>query len=326
MRQPLLCQTNGMSSRQYSTHRHAKPRQIASKPPEPIVHPIFEPSTSTFQYIVADPSSKACAIIDPVLDFDPCTSRIRTTSADALLALIAEKSYGVHCILETHAHADHLSAASYIQANLSKSGTRPEIGIGQRIGQVQELFGRRYDIPAKEYDLVFDHLFSDDEVFHIGNMQAEAIHLPGHTPDHMGYRIGCNVFCGDSLFHTDIGTARTDFPGGSALDLWESSQKLLALPDETRIWTGHDYPPEGRKPAPFMTVKQHKESNKHVMTGRSRDEFVEMRKRRDAALGAPRLLHQSLQINVRGGKLPQVDESGRRKIVVPLQVDRAESW
>ncbi|KAH6639477.1 beta-lactamase-like protein [Boeremia exigua] len=294
---------------------------------EPTVHPVFEPATGTFQYIVGDPSTKAAVVIDPVLDFESGSSSIKTASADALLSLITAKGYDVRYILETHAHADHLSAASYLQAQLGKTGTRPEIGIGQRIVQVQKLFGKRYGVPATQYELVFDRLFSDDEIFNAGNLQIKAIHLPGHTPDHMGYCIGRNVFCGDSLFHSDIGTARTDFPGGSAHQLWESSQKLLAFPGETRIWTGHDYPPEDRKmPMPFMTVDQHKERNKHVMTGRSREEFVTMRRQRDAALGAPRLLHQSLQINVRGGRLPEVDESGQRMVMVPLKLSGAEAW
>ncbi|KAJ4994298.1 metallo-beta-lactamase domain-containing protein [Stagonosporopsis vannaccii] len=314
-------------SRYYSTQQPLTPQKNFVAMSEPLVHPSFEPVTGTFQYIVTDPSSKASIVIDPVLDFDPCTSSVKTTSADVLLSVIAVQKYNIQYILETHAHADHLSAASYIQARLSKSGTKPKIGIGQRIGQVQRLFGKRYGVLPKDYDLVFDCLFTDDETFHVGSLQVQAIHLPGHTPDHMGYRIGSNVFCGDSLFHADIGTARTDFPGGSAHDLWESSQKLLALPDETRIWTGHDYPPEGRKePAPFMTVKQHREGNKHVMVGRSEEEFVALRTQRDAVLGAPRLLHQSLQINVRGGRLPEEDANGRRMIRVPLRLDAEEAW
>lgn len=321
------CTMTDILSREYSTQQHSQSQTKSIANPEPLIHAIFEPNTGTFQYVVVDPSSKASIIIDPVLDFDACTSSIKSISADSLLSLITDKGYSVQYVLETHAHADHLSAASYIQAQLSKIGTRPEIGIGQRIGQVQKLFGKRYGVPSKEYTSAFDLLFSDDETFRVGSMLIQAIHLPGHTPDHMGYRIGQNVFCGDSLFHVDIGTARTDFPGGSANDLWESSQRLLALPDETRIWTGHDYPPEGRQePAPFMTVKQHKESNKHVMVGRSREEFVALRQQRDAALGSPKLLHQSLQINVRGGHLPAVDESGRRMLRIPLNLNGAACW
>lgn len=321
-----------IQSRSYITEQHRPVKHSVYNPHEPIIHPtihpIFESTTGTFQYIVADPSSKATVIIDPVLDFDPSTFAVSTRSADALLALIAEKDYDIQYILETHAHADHLSAASYLQAKLSRSsGTKPNTGIGKRIVQVQKLFGKRYGVPPKEHELVFDKLFQDDEVLHVGGMAVKAIHLPGHTPDHMGYQVGSNVFCGDSLFNADIGTARTDFPGGSAHDLWASAQKLLALPGETKIWTGHDYPPEGRaEPVSFMTVEQHKEKNKHVMIGRSENEFVAMRTQRDAALGAPRLLHQSLQINVRGGRLPEVDEGGLVMLRVPLKLDGIRGW
>ncbi|KAJ8111692.1 hypothetical protein OPT61_g5775 [Boeremia exigua] len=326
-RQTTLRTKRSTPVRHYGTQPPSEQQTNFSTLTEPTIHPVFEPVTGTFQYVIADHASKASVIIDPVLDFDPSHSSISTKSADDILSLVATKGYNVHYILETHAHADHLSAASYLQAQLSKTGTRPDIGIGQRIGKVQQLFGQRYGVLPREYNAVFDLLFSDNETFQLGTMQIEAIHLPGHTPDHMGYCIGSNVFCGDSLFHTDVGTARTDFPGGSAHDLWESSQKLLALPDETKIWTGHDYPPEGRKlPVPFMTVKQHKEGNKHVMAGRSREEFVKMRRQRDAALGAPRLLHQSLQINVRGGRLPETGESGQRVVKVPLKLDGAEAW
>ncbi|KAF2625529.1 Metallo-hydrolase/oxidoreductase [Macroventuria anomochaeta] len=313
--------------RRHSTQHHHSERPPTIPCTEPMIHPTFEPTTGTFQYIVTDPSSLASVIIDPVLDFDPCTFTIRTTSADALLTLVAEKGYNVQQILETHVHADHLSAASYLQAQLSKTGKRPEIGIGKRIGEVQRLFGKRYGVAAKEYEVVFDKLFEDDKVVKVGGMEVKAIHLPGHTLDHMGYQIGSNVFCGDSLFNVDIGTARTDFPGGSAHDLWTSAQKLLSMPDETRIWTGHDYPPEGRKESvPFMTVKQHKEQNKHVMAGRSKDEFVATRSQKDAELGAPRLLHQSLQINVRGGRLPGLDEGGRRMLRMPLRLGGVDEW
>lgn len=293
---------------------------------EPLIHPIFEPRTGTFQYIVTDPSSKATAIIDPVLDFEPSTQAISTQSADALLRLVAEKGYEVRYILETHAHADHLSAASYLQAQLSKRGSRPEIGIGKRIGQVQKLFGARYGVPAHEQAVAFTKLFEDDETFSLGCLKVQALHLPGHTPDHIGYAVGSDVFCGDSLFHVDVGTARTDFPGGSANDLWNSAQKLLSLPNDTKIWTGHDYPPEGRgEPVPFMTVREHREQNKHVRSGMTEEKFVEVRKERDTKLTAPRLLHQSLQINVRGGRLPEMDDGGRRMMRVPLKLE-VQSW
>ncbi|KAG9200463.1 hypothetical protein G6514_006974 [Epicoccum nigrum] len=306
---------------------HSPERSPINTAQDPRIYPIFEATTGTFQYIVTDPSSSASVIIDPVLDFDPCTSTISTTSADALLTLISKEYLNIHYILETHAHADHISAASYLQAQLSKTETRPQIGIGARIDAVQKLFGARYGVPPAEYSIAFDRLFSDDELLTVGGMHITAMHLPGHTPDHMGYRIGANVFCGDSLFHADIGTARTDFPGGSARALWASAQKLLALPDETRIWTGHDYPPEGaRAPVAVMTVRQHREENRHVGVDRGEEEFVNIRMQRDKALGAPRLLHQSLQVNVRGGRLPAADEDGRRMLRVPLKLHGAENW
>ncbi|KAJ4340038.1 hypothetical protein N0V95_007589 [Ascochyta clinopodiicola] len=274
------------------------------------------------------PSSRATVIIDPVLDFDPSTATISTTSANALLALVFEKRYNVEYILETHAHADHLSAASYLQAQLKQTlDQAPQIGIGKRIGQVQELFSKCYGVPAHEHAIAFNKLFDDDETFRVGSLQFQAIHLPGHTPDHMGYKTGSHVFCGDSLFHADIGTARTDFPGGSAQQLWQSGQKLLALPDETRIWTGHDYPPVDRTmPVPFLTVRQHKDANKHVRRGMTKDSFVEARRERDAALSAPKLLHQSLQINIRGGRLPGPDEDDRSMLRVPLSLVGVRAW
>lgn len=204
---------------------------------QPIVHSCFEPATSTWQYVVADPATKAAVIIDPVLDFDPARSLITTASADALLALVKDNGYAVERLLETHAHADHLTAAKYLQARLSEAGERPDICIGKRIAEVQERFGRRYGIAQDEYKGAFDKLFDDDEVFRIGQLEAKAMHLPGHTPDHLGYLIGGarfldlrpraepltqppdGVFCGDSVFNADVGSARCDFPGGDAHQL-----------------------------------------------------------------------------------------------------------
>ena len=186
---------------------------------EPIVHAVFEPQTSTWQYVVADPSTNVAVIIDPVLDFDQTRNTISTTSADALLALVEEKGYTVDRLLETHVHADHLTAAKYLQDRFAKKGQRPEVGIGKRIGGVQERFAERYDIAREEYEGAFDKLFDDDEVFHVGELESKAVHLPGHTPDHMGYLIGQNIFSGDSIFNADVGSARCDFPGGNAKDL-----------------------------------------------------------------------------------------------------------
>ncbi|KAL4958688.1 MBL fold metallo-hydrolase [Aspergillus stella-maris] len=288
---------------------------------EPKIHNIFEPATGTWQYIVSDPSTNSAVIIDAVLDYNPMTQEITTKSADALLALIKKKGYTVSMILETHAHADHLTAASYLQSQLSKSQPNsPVIGIGHRISQVQKTFGDKYEIGPEGYKTVFGKLFADDETFPIGNLTGRAIHLPGHTPDHLGYMIGDNIFCGDSLFNTDLGTARADFPGGSAESLYNSGRKVLELPDHIRVWVGHDYPSGNREPVPYMTVAEHKRENKHLKEGVSEEEFVSMRKERDGGLAAPKLLHPSLQINIRGGRLPKETGSGLRLVHLPLRV------
>ncbi|RGP78281.1 beta-lactamase hydrolase [Fusarium longipes] len=287
---------------------------------EPNIHPLFETVTGTWQYIVADPNTKHAVIIDPVLDYDPVKVAVSTYSADTIMKIVKDGGYNVQLILETHAHADHLTAASYLQSVLANiQGTKPGIGIGSRIKQVQTLFGKKYDVPSKEYETVFDRLWEDDDEFAIGALTARAVHLPGHTPDHMGYQIGSNVFVGDSIFHTDIGSARVDFPGGSAEDIFKSGRKLLSLPDDTKIWVGHDYPPEGRKtPVPFATVGQHRQNNKHFKDGTREEEFVKMRKERDATLAAPRLIHPSLQVNIRAGQLPAPSASGSRMLHLPL--------
>ncbi|KAL4789356.1 beta-lactamase-like protein [Aspergillus venezuelensis] len=295
--------------------------QFTAVAPKPNIHSIFEPTTGTWQYIVSDPSTHTAVIIDAVLDYNPCTQEITSTSADALLELIKNEGYTVSMILETHAHADHLTAASYLQSQLSKTQAfSPVIGIGKRITQVQKTFGEKYGIGPEGYKTVFGKLFTDDEMFPLGNLTGKAIHLPGHTPDHLGYMIGDNIFCGDSLFNTDLGTARADFPGGSAEHLYASGRKLLDLPDHVRVWVGHDYPSGNREPVPYMTVAEHKRENKHLKEGVSEKEFVKMRTERDGSLAAPKLLHPSLQINIRGGKLPRETGSGLSMVHLPLKV------
>ncbi|KAM0554841.1 hypothetical protein ACHAPJ_006575 [Fusarium lateritium] len=294
---------------------------------EPTIHELFEPVTGTWQYVVVDPDSKSAVIIDPVLNYDAAKTALSTESADALVKIATEKGYKVDMILETHAHADHITAASYIQAELARlQGRKPLIGIGSRIKQVQNTFGERYNVPSTEYDGVFDKLWEDDEKFAIGTLTAQAVHLPGHTPDHMGYKIGKNIFVGDSIFHADIGSARADFPGGSAEAIFNSGRKILALPDDTKVWVGHDYPPEGREtPVPFMTVKQQKEQNKHLNDKIVEQEFIEMRRKRDQSLAAPRLLHPSLQMNIRAGRLPVPTSSGQRMVHLPLVLPKV-AW
>ncbi|KAJ5168809.1 Glyoxylase B2 [Penicillium canariense] len=288
---------------------------------EPKIHHVFEAKTGTWQYIVADPATRTAVIIDPVLDYDAATQTITTGSADALLALVQANGYRVERILETHAHADHLTASSYLQKQLvQRQGFRPPIGIGKRIAQVQRLFSQRYGLAKDEWLGVFDKLFEDDETFRVGELTAKVIHLPGHTPDHLGYQVGDNVFCGDSLFHADIGTARCDFPGGDATHLFQSGRKLLDLDDHVKIWPGHDYPPEGRDPVPWMSVRDQKEQNKHLSDVVTEEEFVKMRTERDRHLNAPRLLHPSLQMNIRAGRLPR-EESGHRMLRLPLKLN-----
>ncbi|KAF1829923.1 Metallo-hydrolase/oxidoreductase [Decorospora gaudefroyi] len=296
--------------------------------PEPTIHSSFEERTGTWQYVVADPATKKAVIIDAVLDYDPTTQTISTSTADALLKMVSEKGYHIEKILETHAHADHLTAASYLQHRLSQQqGSKPPICIGKRIKQVQELFAAKYGIAAAEYEGVFDHLFDDDEVFEIGQVTAKVIHLPGHTPDHIGYHIHDNVFCGDSIFHADIGTARCDFPGGSAKSLYNSARKLLGLPENVRIWTGHDYPacPARCEAVPWLTVGDHKERNKHLSGEVKEDDFLALRRERDESLAAPKLLDPSLQINIRAGRLPRPTPGGGRLIHLPLKIT-GEEW
>ncbi|KAJ5661953.1 uncharacterized protein N7477_009569 [Penicillium maclennaniae] len=304
-------------------HRCHAPYTTSTATTEPTIHHVFEDVTGTWQYIVADPSTSTAVIIDPVLNYDPVTQAITTHSADELLSLVQEKGYKIEKILETHAHADHLTSSSYLQSRLAQiQDHKPPISIGKRIKQVQNLFGKRYGLARDEYNHVFDKLFDDDETFSIGNLTAKAIHLPGHTPDHLGYQIGGkyqNVFCGDSIFHAEIGTARCDFPGGDATQLFRSGRRLLELPDDVKIWPGHDYPSDGREPVPWMSVRDQKKLNKHLGAKVSEEEFVQMRDERDRMLKAPRLLHQSLQMNIRAGRLPKVEE-GFRMLRLPLKV------
>ncbi|OAP65324.1 hypothetical protein AYL99_01296 [Fonsecaea erecta] len=310
-RTPVCGPCNPRSSRAlpWATKGRSSYSTEAAGSQQPVVHDVFETKTGTWQYVVADPATRTAAIIDPVLDYDPATQAVTTKSADALIALVKDKGYTVDLILETHAHADHLTASSYLQNRLAQEqGRIPIIGIGKRIGRVQQLFANRYGVPADEYEGVFDKLFEDDETFNIGELEATAMHLPD------------NVFCGDSIFHADIGTARCDFPGGSASDLFKSGRRLLSLPDHVKIWTGHDYPPAGRDaPVPWMTVAQHRQRNKHLKDGTTEEEFVAMRNERDAGLAAPRLIHQSLQVNIRAGRLPKPTDAGLRMLHLPLK-------
>lgn len=287
---------------------------------QPIIHPVFEPNTNTWQYIIADPHTRHAAVIDPVLDFDPATSTISTTSADGLLDIIRKEGYNVLYLLETHVHADHLTAAHYLQQSLTTTmHESPIICIGKRIEQVEDTFAHKYGIPHYEYAAIFDRLWEDEEEFLIGNLKAKVLHLPGHTPDHVGYMIGANVFTGDSIFNPDVGSARCDFPGGDAAQLFESIKRLLSLPGHYKLYTGHDYPLQSvRVPKAFSTVKEQKKTNKCVAAA-TEGEFVSWRTQRDRTLAEPRFIHQALQINIRAGRMPEQNEHGLRLLHVPVK-------
>lgn len=285
------------------------------------INAIYEPVTGTWQYIVACAKTKNAVIIDSVLDYDRETGDISTISADRLLNLVDNKKYVVTYILETHAHADHLTASRYLQHVLTEKQVdpRPLVGIGRRIGEVQEVMGSLFQIPKNELHDAFDVLFDDDMTFKIGELEAKVIHLPGHTPDHIGYVIGDNIFTGDSIFNPDVGSARCDFPSGSATQLYHSIGALLTYPEHFRLYTGHDYPPSDRdaydddsktKAVPFTTVKQQKQGNKHVNISTKHDDFVSWRNERDSSLNDPKLLRISIETNIRGGRLPSASEIG----------------
>jgi glyoxylase-like metal-dependent hydrolase (beta-lactamase superfamily II) len=300
---------------------------------QPTVDTIFEPNTFTWQYIVSDPTTKDAVIIDSVLDYNSTTNTISNTNAEALLSLIAERGYNIVAILETHAHADHLTAARYLQQALLRRG-KPlaPICIGALITSVQHTFAAKYGINPHEYDGVFDRLLADGAALPIGRLTCRVLHLPGHTPDHVGYLVGSCVFVGDSLFQPDVGSARCDFPGGDARALFRSiTTKLYTLPDDCRIYVGHDYPPGGpdgrTEPCAFATVAEQRRDNKHVRDGVDMEQFVAWRSERDASLAEPRLIHQSLQFNIRGGRLPEASEHGHRFLHVPLKIsDDVWNW
>ena len=285
--------------------------------PRTLVQSFFDPATSTFTHVVYDQVGGRAAIVDPVLDFDPASGRTRRDSADEVIAFVRAQGLTVDWILETHAHADHLSSAPYLQAQL---GGR--IAIGEAIRRVQSVFKPIFNLePGFATDgSQFDHLFADGEVFSIGALQAQAWHVPGHTPADLAYVIGDAVFVGDTIFPPDVGTARCDFPGGDAHALYRSIRRLLALPAETRLFMCHDYPATDRAPVAMCTVGEQREGNVHVHDGVAEDGFVAMRQARDATLGMPRLILPSIQINVRAGHLPPPEADGRRYLKLPVDV------
>ncbi len=282
----------------------------------PKIESFFDETTSTISYVVYEDVGTACAIIDPVLDYDPKSGRTSTGSAARIAAFVREKNLGVQWLLETHAHADHLSAAAYLQSELG--GT---IAIGQHIRMVQSAFKPIFNFGAEVPDdgSQFDHLFAPDEVFHIGRLQARALHVPGHTPADMAYYVQDEIaFVGDTLFMPDVGTARCDFPGGDARALYRSIRKLLRLPAQTRLFMCHDYAPAGRAPAWETTVAEQAAHNIHARLDISEEDFVSMRTHRDATLGMPTLILPAIQVNVRAGALPDPENNGTRYLKIPL--------
>jgi glyoxylase-like metal-dependent hydrolase (beta-lactamase superfamily II) len=282
----------------------------------PKVHAFFDEATNTITYVVQEPEGRACAVIDSVLDFDYASGRTDTRSADAVIAFIRDQELKLEWVLETHVHADHLSAAPYIQERLGG-----KIGIGDRITVVQDTFGKIFNEGTRfqRDGSQFDQLFRQGDVFMIGQMRGEVLHTPGHTPACLTYVIGDAGFVGDTLFMPDFGTARCDFPGGSAEMLWDSIQIILTLPDATRIFVGHDYKAEGRDQYAWeTTVGAQKALNKHVGAGKSREDFVAMRQARDAGLAMPRLIIPSLQVNMRAGQMPEPEDNGVSYLKVPL--------
>ena len=287
------------------------------------VEGFFDPATWTVSYIVLDKATNQCALIDSVLDYDPKSGRTSHASADLLIARVRELGATVQWILETHVHADHLSAAPYLKQQLGG-----KLGIGEHIKTVQSVFGRLFNAGSDfaRDGRQFDHLFADEEGFSIGSLQARAMHTPGHTPACMTYVVSAGegvdrtsaAFVGDTLFMPDYGTARCDFPGGDARTLYRSINKVLSLPPETLLYMCHDYQPGGREVQFVSTVADERAQNVHVRNGISEEEFVAMRHARDATLGMPTLILPSVQVNMRAGQLPEPEDNGTRYIKIPL--------
>lgn len=281
------------------------------------VEMFFDQDSNTFSYIVVDSGSKMAAVIDPVLNYDAAAGAISTEGADEMLAFTKTHQLKVEWVLETHAHADHLSAAQYL-----KRHTGAVIAIGEGICQVQKTFKAFFNISDTELLAngdYFDVLFADEQQFNIGKLTAKVINTPGHTNDSVSYLIGQHVFVGDSLFMPDAGTARCDFPGGDATVLFQSIQRLYQLPEDTIMYMCHDYQPNGRELRHQSTVAEQKQTNIHVTTSTEQQTFVTKRQARDKTLAVPRLIYPSVQVNIRAGQLPQAEENGRRYIKIPVK-------
>ena len=283
---------------------------------EPTIQSFFDLDTATVTHIVSDPVTRRAAIIDSVLDYDPKSGRTSHASADKVIEHVRQAGLTVAWLLETHAHADHLSAAPHLKAQLGG-----KMGIGRHICAVQAVFKKLFNAPDMNTEgAEFDHLFEDGELFQIGALDVRVMHTPGHTPACLTYVVGQHAFIGDTLFMPDYGSARCDFPGGDAATLYRSIQKVLALAPETQLHLCHDYPPAGRAPAWVTTVRQEREKNIHVHDGITEAEFVSMRTARDKTLAMPRLLLPAVQVNVRAGQLPPPEDNGVRYLKIPINV------
>ena len=281
----------------------------------PTVQPFFDPVTGTVSYVVHEKPGSACAVVDPVLDYDPKSGKTFTSSAERIVAFVRERQLRLQWILETHAHADHLTAAPFLHEQLGG-----QIAIGKRITAVQGVFKKVFNLePGFALDgSQFDRLLEDGETFAIGSLQARAMSAPGHTPACMAYQVGDAVFVGDTLFMPDVGSARCDFPGGSASTLFRSVRRLLALPPQTRLFMCHDYPPAGREAQWECTVADQRERNIHLHDGVSEAEFVAMRTARDKTLEMPTLILPSIQVNIRAGRLPPAEDNGVSYLKIPV--------
>ncbi len=288
---------------------------MPTHPPRPQVQGLFDPATWTVTYVVHNGPGTPAAIVDSVLDYDPKSGRTRTASADRVIEYVKAQGLTVEWILETHAHADHLSAAPYLKRQL---GGR--IGIGGRITQVQQVFKGLFHLEPEFHPdgSQFDHLFADGETLRIGALEGRVLFVPGHTPACAAYQVGDAVFVGDTLFMPDVGTARCDFPGGDAKTLYASVQKILSLPGDTRLFMCHDYPPEGRPVRFETTVAEQRAHNIHVHAGVSEAQFVAMRTQRDATLEMPTLILPSVQVNIRAGEMPPPEANGVRYLKIPV--------
>ncbi len=282
----------------------------------PVVEGFFDPASNTVSYIVRDPGSNACAVVDSVLDFDHASGRTAKASADKLIGIIERDGLDLQWIIETHVHADHISAAPYIRDRLGG-----KIGIGSKISDVQKIFGKIFNA-GTDFQMdgsQFDALFEEGDTFTIGGLEAHVLHTPGHTPACMTYHIGDAAFVGDTLFMPDFGTARADFPGGDARSLYRSIRKVLSLPRDTRLFMCHDYKAPGRDEFAWeTTVAEQADNNVHVREGISEDEFVEMRTSRDASLSMPKLIIPSVQVNMRAGEMPPAEDNGTRYLKIPI--------